>query len=40
MVGYLEVPGPKIGRDYTDSALEPALRLSLRHVKANFEERK
>ncbi len=39
MVGYVEVPGPKIGRDYTDSALEAALRLSLRHVKANFEER-
>ncbi|MGO8702260.1 MAG: sugar phosphate isomerase/epimerase family protein [Candidatus Brocadiia bacterium] len=38
MVGYVEVPGPKIGRDYTDSGLETALRLSLRHVKANFEE--
>jgi len=40
MVGYLEVPGPKIGRDYTDSALEPALRLSLRHVKATFEDQR
>ena len=38
MVGYVEVPGPKTGRDYSDSALETALRLSLRHVKANFEE--
>jgi ribulose-phosphate 3-epimerase len=38
MVGYLEVPGPKTGRDYADSTLEAMLRLSLRHVKANFEE--
>jgi sugar phosphate isomerase/epimerase len=37
MVGYVEVPGPKIGRDYTDNTLESALRLSLRHVKATFE---
>ena len=37
MVGYVEVPGPKVGRDYTDNTLETALRLSLRHVKATFE---
>jgi ribulose-phosphate 3-epimerase len=37
-VGYMEVPGPKLGRDYSDCTLETALRLSLRHVKAAFEE--
>jgi ribulose-phosphate 3-epimerase len=30
---YLEVGGPKLGRDYTDEHLGPMLRESLRHLK-------
>jgi ribulose-phosphate 3-epimerase len=36
LVGYLEIGGPKTGRDYTDGELEQALRVSLRHIKENF----
>jgi len=36
LIGYLEMGGPKLGRDYTDGLLEDALRASLRHVKAAF----
>jgi len=34
LVGYLEVGGPKTGRDYSDRLLEEQLRGSLRHLKA------
>jgi len=30
---YLELPGPKLGRDYSDAELEAQLRASLRHCK-------
>jgi len=36
IVGYLEVGGPKLGRDYSDSELEDYLRASLRHLKKAF----
>ncbi len=36
LVGYLELPGPKLGRDYSDILLERMLRESLRHLKSEF----
>lgn len=36
VVGYLEIGGPKTGRDYSDWKLEGMLRESLRHVIATF----
>lgn len=36
VVGYLEVMGPKIGRDYSDPHLGPELRASLRALKEVF----
>jgi len=36
LVGYLELPGPKTGRDYTDFLLGPALGESLAALKAAF----
>jgi ribulose-phosphate 3-epimerase len=36
IVGYLELPGPKTGRDYTDNQLGPALGESLAALKAVF----
>ncbi len=36
VVGYLEIGGPKIGRDYSDPQLGDALRTSLRALKAVF----
>jgi sugar phosphate isomerase/epimerase len=36
IVGYLELPGPKTGRDYTDGLLGPALAESLAALKAVF----
>jgi sugar phosphate isomerase/epimerase len=33
LVGYLEIGGPKLGRDYSDHKLERLLRESLRHLK-------
>ena len=33
VVGYLELGGPKLGRDYTDPALAEQLRRSLRYLK-------
>lgn len=36
IVGYLELPGPKTGRDYTDALLGPALGESLAALKAVF----
>jgi ribulose-phosphate 3-epimerase len=37
VVGYLEIGGPKIGRDYSDPQLGPQLRASLRALKETFE---
>ena len=39
VVGYLEISGPKIGRDYSDCELEDALRSSLRAVTSALEVR-
>jgi ribulose-phosphate 3-epimerase len=36
IVGYLELPGPKIGRDYSDIELGRMLRESLRYIKREF----
>jgi len=36
LVGYLEIGGPKIGRDYSDPMLEHNLRASLRSLKSVF----
>lgn len=36
LVAYLEIGGPKLGRDYSDSQLEASLRDSLRYVKDVF----
>jgi ribulose-phosphate 3-epimerase len=37
IVGYLEINGPKTGRDYSDRRLEQMLRESLRWCKQEFE---
>jgi ribulose-phosphate 3-epimerase len=37
IVGYLEINGPKTGRDYSDCQLERMLRESLRWCRKNFE---
>ena len=36
LVAYLEIGGPKTGRDYSDGCLEEALRSSLAHMKEVF----
>ena len=36
LTGYLEIPGPKLGRDYSDIGLGDALRDSLRYLKEVF----
>lgn len=36
VVAYLELGGPKTGRDYSDWQLEDSLRASLRHVREVF----
>ncbi len=36
LVGYLEIGGPKLGRDYSDPRLEGMLRESLQHLKATW----
>ena len=33
IIGYLELPGPKLGRDYSDRLLESMLRASLQYLK-------
>ncbi len=38
LTAYLEIGGPKLGRDYSDAELETQLRDSLRHVKTVFAE--
>ena len=37
VVGYLEIGGPKIGRDYSDPLLGDTLRTSLRAIKEVFD---
>jgi len=36
LVGYLEVGGPKLGRDYSDKLLAEKLRASLRYLKETW----
>lgn len=36
LTGYLEIGGPKLGRDYSDHKLEDSLRQSLRYLKRTF----
>jgi sugar phosphate isomerase/epimerase len=36
LVGYLEIGGPKTGRDYSDFKLEAQLRTSLRYLRDTF----
>jgi ribulose-phosphate 3-epimerase len=36
LTGYLEIGGPKLGRDYSDHHLEQSLRESLRYLKKTF----
>ena len=36
LAGYLEIGGPKLGRDYSDQQLEASLRQSLRFLKESF----
>lgn len=36
LAGYLEIGGPKLGRDYSDGLLEQSLRESLRYLKSAF----
>ena len=33
LIGYLEIGGPKTGRDYSDYRLESQLRDSLRYLR-------
>jgi sugar phosphate isomerase/epimerase len=37
LIGYLELGGPKRGRDYSDAKLEDDLRVSLRHTRDTFQ---
>ena len=36
ITGYLEIGGPKLGRDYTDTQLDEQVRSSLRYLKEVF----
>ena len=36
LIGYLEIGGPKLGRDYSDRLLEDALRSSLRYLRETW----
>jgi ribulose-phosphate 3-epimerase len=36
LIGYLELGGPKRGRDYADAELEEQLRVSLRYLRETF----
>ena len=38
ITGYLEIPGPKLGRDYTDPHLERMLVESLQALRAAFDQ--
>ena len=37
LVGYLEIGGPKLGRDYSDYRLDSQLRESLRYLRSAYE---
>lgn len=37
LTGYLEIGGPKLGRDYSDPQLESQLRESLQYLKTTFQ---
>jgi sugar phosphate isomerase/epimerase len=37
LIGYLEIGGPKRGRDYSDGKLEEDLRVSLRYLRQTFQ---
>lgn len=37
LIGYLEIGGPKLGRDYSDEQLESMLRESLRYLHSAFQ---
>lgn len=37
VIGYLEIGGPKLGRDYSDKNLENQLRQSLDYIKETFQ---
>jgi ribulose-phosphate 3-epimerase len=37
LIGYLEIGGPKLGRDYSDGHLGPVLRASLKHLREAWE---
>lgn len=36
VIGYLEIGGPKLGRDYSDPRLEASLRASLRYLRETW----
>jgi ribulose-phosphate 3-epimerase len=36
LIGYVEVSGPKVGRDYSDHCLEGQLRETLAYIKEHF----
>lgn len=36
LVGYFEIGGPKLGRDYSDRDLEQSLRVSIRYLREVF----
>ena len=36
LIGYLEIGGPKLGRDYSDLELERQLRTSIRYLQETF----
>lgn len=36
LIGYLEMGGPKLGRDYSDRLLEDSLRASLRYLRETW----
>jgi ribulose-phosphate 3-epimerase len=36
LIGYLEIGGPKLGRDYSDRELERQLRVSIRYLQEQF----
>ncbi|MCC6144195.1 MAG: TIM barrel protein [Candidatus Hydrogenedentes bacterium] len=38
LIAYLEIGGPKLGRDYSDIELEADLRASLQHIKEVFSQ--
>ena len=39
LIGYLEIGGPKLGRDYSDGQLEAMLRESLQYLRQTWESK-